>query len=186
MANISVNEISLHCHPQSDPGDVTAIEVSLNRGPYGTIDIVYRVSGQVDLVEIPVPQAPYRADNLWKNTCFELFIKKSKEIFYLEYNFAPSGQWAAYQFDDYRAGRGDAEATVPVIKTARHTNIFVLSASIVLPDSLRTSELLAAISAVIASKAGDISYWAAAHPLGKPDFHHRDCFALQLEAPSAA
>jgi len=25
-----------------------------------------------------------------------------------------------------------------------------------------------------------------AHPEGKPDFHHRDCFALYLEAPSAA
>jgi len=29
---------------------------------------------------------------------------------------------------------------------------------------------------------GRLSYWALAHPPGKPDFHHPDCFALELPA----
>ncbi len=186
MANISVKEISLHCHPQSDPGGVTAIEVSLTRRADGTIEIIWRVFGKVDLLEIPSPKNTDRSNFLWEKTCFELFIKHSKETFYLEYNFAPSCQWATYQFDDYRAGAGDAEASTPIIQTERHGDLFILSASIVLAVGWRTGDLLAGLSAVIASKAGDISYWAVAHPPGKPDFHHRDCFALQLEAPSAA
>ena len=42
----------------------------------------------------------------------------------------------------------------------------------------RTGEL--GISAVIEEQDGRLSYWALAHPPGKPDFHHRDCFALRL------
>ena len=36
------------------------------------------------------------------------------------------------------------------------------------------------LSAVIEEANGRISYWALAHPPGKPDFHHADCFALEF------
>ena len=39
---------------------------------------------------------------------------------------------------------------------------------------------------VIEELDGTKSYWALAHPPGKPDFHHPDCFALTLAAPGAA
>jgi hypothetical protein len=35
---------------------------------------------------------------------------------------------------------------------------------------------------VIEETNGRKSYWALAHPPGKPDFHHSDCFALGLPA----
>ena len=41
-----------------------------------------------------------------------------------------------------------------------------------------------AISAVIEEADGTKSYWALAHPPGKPDFHHADGFALQLPPPT--
>jgi hypothetical protein len=39
------------------------------------------------------------------------------------------------------------------------------------------------LSAVIEEASGRLSYWALTHPPGKPDFHHSDCFALELPAP---
>ena len=36
------------------------------------------------------------------------------------------------------------------------------------------------LSVVLEEKRGAKSYWALAHPPGKPDFHHSDCFALQI------
>ena len=36
------------------------------------------------------------------------------------------------------------------------------------------------LSAVIEETNGDTSYWALAHPAGKADFHHADCFAYEL------
>ena len=36
------------------------------------------------------------------------------------------------------------------------------------------------LSAVIEDTSGRKSYWALAHPPGKPDFHHADCFAHEF------
>ncbi len=36
------------------------------------------------------------------------------------------------------------------------------------------------LAAVIEETNGRLSYWALAHPPGKPDFHHLDGFALAL------
>jgi hypothetical protein len=40
------------------------------------------------------------------------------------------------------------------------------------------------LSAVIEETSGRKSYWALAHPPGKPDFHHADCFAYELPVVS--
>jgi hypothetical protein len=34
---------------------------------------------------------------------------------------------------------------------------------------------------VIETLDGSLSYWALRHPPGKPDFHHSESFALELE-----
>ena len=44
----------------------------------------------------------------------------------------------------------------------------------------------AAFSAVIEETDGTNSYWALAHPPGKPDFHHPSCFDATLPPPDAA
>ena len=36
------------------------------------------------------------------------------------------------------------------------------------------------LSALIEDTSGRKSYWALAHPPGKPDFHHADCFAHEF------
>jgi len=38
-----------------------------------------------------------------------------------------------------------------------------------------------ALSAVVEDADRRLSYWALAHPLANPDFHHPDAFALRLE-----
>ena len=45
---------------------------------------------------------------------------------------------------------------------------------------------LAAISAVIEESDGTKSYWGLNHPPGEPDFHHPDCFVLDLPPPDPA
>ena len=38
-----------------------------------------------------------------------------------------------------------------------------------------------ALTAVLEFTGGRMSYWALAHPPGRPDFHHRDGFVATLE-----
>jgi len=36
---------------------------------------------------------------------------------------------------------------------------------------------------VVEELDGSHSYWALRHPPGKPDFHHSDAFALEIQRP---
>jgi hypothetical protein len=52
-------------------------------------------------------------------------------------------------------------------------------------DESKGRELRMAVSAVMKDEQGRISYWALAHPPGRPDFHHRDGFAWSLAGDPA-
>jgi hypothetical protein len=98
---------------------------------------------------------------------------------YFEFNFSPSTQWAAYRFGRYREGMIAAEVAVPRIEFERSAQRCILRAALALPDE---GAWRLGLSAVMEEMNGRRSYWALAHPPGRPDFHHSDCFALELPA----
>jgi hypothetical protein len=135
----------------------------------------YLVEGAEDLI-LPDPADPARADDLWKTTCFEAFVGLNSES-YLEYNFSPSGQWAAYRFDSYRKGMREEPAEVEVWLEGGEGWIAVEAA--VESTALNPGSILA-LTAVVEERGGHKSYWALAHPAGPPDFHDRSCFTALL------
>src|SRR4029450_11259927 len=72
----------------------------------------YLIEGTADLV-LPNPEKRGRADGLWKTTCAEAFVGLSRGA-YLEFNFSPSGKWAAYRFEGPRKGMRDEPAEIEV------------------------------------------------------------------------
>ena len=120
---------------------------------------------------------------LWESTCFEAFLTEEGQPDYTEFNYAPDGRWACYQFDDYRSLLRSDELAPWEMTVERSDARYILRVEPgIFPDT--GSKL--GLSAVIEELDGTKSYWALAHPPGKPDFHHPDCFALTLEAPDAA
>jgi hypothetical protein len=98
---------------------------------------------------------------------------------YLEFNFSPSTEWAAYKFCGYREGMEDLEIEAPNVRVQQGRYAFELAARISLPIDIRATHI--GLSAVVEELDGTKSYWALRHPPGdKPDFHHPDCFALEL------
>jgi hypothetical protein len=95
---------------------------------------------------------------------------------YREFNFSPSGEWAAYAFRSYREGAPFAISD-PKIALRRSRGELELQASIPVDEG----RLRVALSAVIEHGDGSLSYWALRHPAAKPDFHHPDAFALELD-----
>ena len=181
-----MTETVLQCHPLSEKGFVDAIAVHIDRAEGGCLQIKYALCGLIEEIRFPEVTQPERRDELWKNTCFELFCGRADDGSYVEFNFAPSGQWAAYAFTGYRAGMTELACAPPQIGCTAGEGMFEMTVTLDLPESLRTLDLVAGFSAVIADRHGRTAYWALAHPPGKADFHHKDCFALQLEARSAA
>ena len=101
---------------------------------------------------------------------------------YYELNLSPSGQWAAYRFDGYRAGMAAAEAVTTVaIAAARTPGRFELVGAMELSGlaDLAAGPWRLALAAVI-EDAGGLSYWALAHPPGEADFHHAAGFVAEV------
>jgi hypothetical protein len=165
-------------HPDTPSAAVDRIGVAIARPEPGLLALRYTVSGRIADVRLAPPMEPLRVDELWRTTCFEAFVRNAPGAGYYEFNLAPSSQWAAYHFSDYRDGMALAELAPPAIITgANHAHIDV-DALIYLPSSDAPWRL--ALSAVIEESNGAKSYWALRHPPGKPDFHHVDGFTLEL------
>jgi hypothetical protein len=172
----------LKLHPDSRCSAVGAIAVEVTRpGPF--LVVRFLVSGVTSELVLPPPAGPLRTDGLWRHTCFEAFARAPSGSGYLELNLSPSTAWAAYRFEDYRVGMAPAEGVAdPGIVVTPDGDGFDLSAAVVLPGLPANAPWRVGFSAVIEERDGHTSYWALAHPPGRPDFHHADCFALELPA----
>jgi hypothetical protein len=78
--------------------------------------------------------------------------------------------------------RAADETGAPGIETTVRNNRFLNLRAALDLSRLRAAGRLwrLGISAIIEEKDGSKSYWALAHPQGKPDFHHADSFVLDL------
>jgi len=174
--------ISLLPHPTSRP-TVEKVEILIWRDET-TFDLDVRLFGSPLRVKLPSTDDPRRTDELWQTTCFEAFLRPLGSDVYFELNLSPSGNWAAYRFDNYRSGIRDAR-----IECSPDPDVWC-------QDGIRMQEATfdfsgepaldsavpwdIGLSAVIEEKDGTKSYWALAHGRGPPDFHNAACFAHYL------
>jgi hypothetical protein len=174
----------LRLHADSGAGLVESVQVEIARQPSGAIKLAYLLAGDLNSLRIPQVQTASRADDLWRHTCFEAFIRSADSPAYREFNFSPSGLWQAYAFSEYRVGGLLKSAADPLIEcsveSGRLLPMLTLTATIPAADLPPGDTLRLGLAAVLESAAGDIGYWALRHAAGKPDFHHPDTFALEL------
>lgn len=206
--------VPLQLHPDSRCDALTGIDVEVARSGPRKLKLLFVLGGEPWHVKWPRPEAPARADGLWRHTCLELFVRAGDEEAYLELNLAPSGRWAAYRFARYREGmeiageidepRMDGEMRREPLGRERRAQLEALGRDTLErygPSYLTMRAELGldqaaflpldvpwhlGLSAVIEEKSGRLSYWALAFPPGKPDFHHPDCFRLELPAARPA
>ena len=175
---------ALIAHPAAPPAGRTfevwaTVDHAASLGPVATTNIWFGVRAPADRFVIPSAVEPERTDGLWQSTCFEAFLRPAGGEQYREWNFAPAGNWAAYDFAGYRKSMAEAEVrSPPYIRMEDNLTWWGVGATIAV-DAETQWQL--GLSAVIEEKDGTKSYWALAHPPGdKPDFHHPDCFAARL------
>jgi hypothetical protein len=172
----------LNSHPTTPCPAITRFEVDVANSREA-LELTYRVSGDISALKVPPPAASAFADGLWKHTCFEVFVGSAVESGYYEFNFSPSGAWAAYRFSDYRAQMTPvAHWQAPAIRVSHENREFELASRIPLGELSLPPRALLAITAVIERNDGTLSYWSLEHSAGKPDFHRKEGFVLPLRA----
>ncbi len=118
--------LQLTPHPDTPSDAVVAIAVEIARPDPAILSLRYSLTGAVARLAIPSPAAPQRTDELWRHTCFEAFLRpetlSGPGEAYVEFNFAPSTQWAAYRFTGYREGMAPAPVAAPCIERRASTS----------------------------------------------------------------
>lgn len=186
MLSDPVHAVTLNCHPETPTDAVRSIAARVGREPGGKLAVTYILEGDIDRLRVPARHARGIAGPLWQHTCCEVFIARKGMPAYYEFNLSPSGAWAAYAFDGYRSPRsgesrtGDLDPQVVVRGVASKLELDAVIRLDRLPE-FQGVPLTLALSAVVEDSAGALSCWALRHPAGKPDFHHSESFALELE-----
>jgi hypothetical protein len=178
-------QLNLVPHPTTPPSDPefkvwVNVEHSGAFGATATTNIWFCIGAPASRFVIPEPsdEEPQRKEDLWETTCFEAFLRVPGVKDYREWNFAPSGDWAAFDFKSHRDGRTDGDVAPPYIRVEDNFTWWAMGATIAV-DAKGVWEL--GLSVILEEKDGTKSYWALAHPPGdKPDFHDPACFAAHL------
>ena len=174
---------NLTCHISTHNAAVRSMRVEVASRPQGALYLSYELTGDLAQIHIPAPQPAIATDGLWQHTCFEAFIAVEGETRYHEFNFSPSGQWAAYAFRDYRERSAWTVSQTPVISFTQNDGLLQLEAVIAvadLPQNIACKPFQLGLTAVIEAIDGSRSYWALHHPDAHPNFHHRAGFILSF------
>jgi hypothetical protein len=175
---------TLACHPRTPSRAIRAVGVAAGGTAGGALALRFALEGDLSAVRIPEPRPSRRVDGLWRHTCFEAFVMAGEGPGYREFNFSPSGEWAATAFRGYRDGGEPAVEPGPEIEVRRRGERLELDAEI-RPECLPPGRSLRlGLCAVVEDAHGELTYWALRHPPGQPDFHHSDAFVLSLELAS--
>ncbi len=177
--------VELAPHPNLDHPDLAITAEAEREGT--ELLLRFAVRGAVERIRLPAASAPaQRRDELWRRTCFEAFIRPARSEAYHELNLSPSGDWAFYHFEGRRTGRSDPDLPALTFNYSATPTQLTLRASLELGTLVSPAvPWQLNLTAVIEDEAGRLSYWATAHPPGAPDFHHPDCFVLDLPPPTA-
>lgn len=174
---------SLVCHPAIPARNIASIKAACDISAQHKLCLRYHVNITEHLLAVSSKQVSERTDNLWKTTCFEVFLASNNMPKYVEFNFAPSTRWAAYQFSGYREGRIDLFLpSAPKICVDISDTHFALEATVRLPTELHYGVSAIGIAVVAEETSGKKSYWALKHQKSEPDFHDHSCFTLKLAA----
>jgi len=171
----------LTAHPAQPPSRVTGVQAVSQFLKDGTLFLRWRIDGARQVV-LPPYAGSGRADDLWRTTCFEMFLDMG-EGRYREFNFSPSGRWAAMDFASYRVKLGDAElGDWP--ETSVERGDVIVTGAVRVPREALGGASRGALTTVVEEEDGVLSFWAGAHHKDQPDFHDASCFTLDFSPPA--
>ena len=188
----SPNFVPLLCHPATPAPPINRIDASLVRLAEDSVAFRYCLRGDMARLRIPAERSTERTSLLWEHTCFEAFVGLDGEENYREFNFSPTGQWAAFDFTAYRQrSTEDPAIDAPLIAARLTDGRLELEAVVKLHDLPKATSGnawkigLSAVVETVDTVDESHSYWALHHPSPRPDFHHAAGFVARFTQNSA-
>ena len=174
----------LVAHPAYPPASVMSVHARIVSRDANWLRLRWRIEGSGALM-VPAFAGKGRADELWRTTCFELFLQPEGGNAYSEFNLSPSERWAAYDFSARREGMTDRPMPREPECTMRLGSTFAIFDAALPATALPDDTCRAGLACVLEEQGGIMSYWALCHGGAQPDFHDPACFTARLAAPTA-
>lgn len=181
------HDLPLRPHPSCTASPLRAVSVSGALHADGRITLDYLLQGELLQLRLPPPaRNPQRRDELWRHTCLELFAQREAAADYVEFNFSPSGDWAAYGFEGYRRGQISIEQQpVGITLHPLGPGQLRIQACAQLPATAQQGTTAQrwrlGLAAVVEASDESLGYWALRHAGAKPNFHAADNFDVTLD-----
>lgn len=134
-----------------------------------SINAFYKIAGDLSSLILPSKKKSIFANDLWKTTCFELFLFENSSDHYYEFNFSPSHEWCCYEFSSYRNKKCDVSDLRIQIDSDRKKDNYQMTVKLEFPNSI--TDYLSSPTAVTQTSKS-LNYWAIRHVGDSPDFHH--------------
>ena len=152
----------------------------------GVLKFAFELEGDLEQILIPSPKGlPARVIGLWESTCFEVFIKNSKNEEYFEFNCSSASNWNIFYFKKPKAGLKEFLeisnlASCSVQNGKSLTVSFWIDTQKFPQGFWHEGSMNLGLTSVLESKTGGLSYWAIEHLDQKPNFHLSKSFKYCL------
>ncbi|MFN8369755.1 MAG: hypothetical protein U0T83_03915 [Bacteriovoracaceae bacterium] len=144
------------------------------------LDLKYSVLGNIQNLQLEAPVLqPQRTEELWKKSCFEIFLNNNLEHDYVEFNFSSSKNWNSYIFDNYRVKNSYLQLpSFPKINTYTNDQTFTMNVSVEFnyKNFNKVNQLFISPTVILQHNNNAQSFWAIKHTKNHPDFHVKDSF----------
>lgn len=173
-------------HPAHPPVAIRRVEARILSLTDAWMRVRWRIDGPDKLV-VPEFAGKGRADNLWKTTCFELFVMPRDSVpAYCEINLSSSERWAAYDFTNYREGMSERPFAREPDSTMRMGQAMAIFDASLPRSQMPAPPCAIGLAAVLEEQGGVTSYWALRHAKAEPDFHDPSCFTAGIARTRAS
>lgn len=144
----------------------------------------YRITGNVEQILLPAKAiSPSRREDLWKATCFELFVAIPNRPEYWEFNMSPSRDWNVYKMDAYRRVGFREEIAFEQLPFVYRYIPGKLSLDITVdlsPILVPKQKVQIGITTILQTIDGKETLWALSHPGAQADFHLKESFSIRI------
>ncbi len=145
------------------------------------LSLEFNIIGDIENYLFDKPSIQKRENELWKRTCFELFIAPKSKSNYNELNISPSSEWNFYHFSNYKIGmKEDKDISKPSIYSSIRKNHYLLSCKFTINNKILEDKLIFNLAVILLDKKGLRHFYSINRKRGVVDFHNREYWVYSL------
>jgi len=135
------------------------------------LHLTFKLSGDLENYKLPKTEKEERKDELWRVSCFELFLATEEDEAYYEFNFSPTLAWNSYRLEYYRAEPKKIDEVELIEFEVKRTQETLL-VEIVL-DVQRVKFNSYNLATILLNNQEEREFWSLKAKGDTPDFHSR-------------